>query len=224
MTRKPGELFTYADFSDSPPAAVATALSRLNASGKIRKARKGVYYVPAETVLGEVPVDPVRLARKLVSDKSYLTGLAAANALGLTTQVPAKATLALEGKRPSEISGVKFTRRRGTNRKGLSPVESAFLEVLREIDNASDLSPMETANLLSRVVSGSSNPNRLLAAALSEPPRVRAMVGALAESTDVSSLASSRLRKSLNPTSRYDFGPLSDLPNATKWQAKKIAA
>lgn len=224
MTRKPGELFTFADFADLPPAGVATALSRLNASGKIRKARKGVYYVPRKTVLGEVPVDPVALMRKIAPEKSYLTGLAASNALGLTTQVPARTTLALEGKRPTRISGVEFSKRNGTDRKGLAPKEAALLEVLREIGHASDLAPAETADRLSRVVAASANPDRLLAAGMHEPPRVRAMLGALADSARVESRNADRLRKSLNPVSRYEFGPLGVLPTAGNWQAKRNAA
>jgi hypothetical protein len=224
MARKPGELFTFADFSDLPPAGVATTLSRLNASGKIRKAHKGVYYVPRETVLGEVPVDPVALTRKIAPEKSFLTGLAASNALGLTTQVPARTMLALEGMRPSGISGVEFSKRNGTYRKGLTPKESALFEVLRSIGNASDLAPGEQRKRLSRVVENSANPDRLLAAAMHEPPRVRAMLGALADNARVDSRNADRLRKSLNPVSRYEFGPLESLPTAHNWQAKRHAA
>src|SRR5437016_2441238 len=79
MKRDPGRLFTYADFDDLPVSAVAPALSRLNARGDIRRARKGVYYVPKHTVLGEVPADPVAIGEVVSGGRSYPAGLSAAN-------------------------------------------------------------------------------------------------------------------------------------------------
>jgi hypothetical protein len=43
------------------------------------------------------------------------------------------------------------------------------------------------------------------------------MLGALGELTGQDT---SELRASLNPLSRFDFGPLAELPNARSWQAK----
>jgi hypothetical protein len=61
---------------------------------------------------------------------------------------------------------------------------------------------------------------RLAKAALSEPPRVRAMLGALGEQAGAPAAALQDLRKSLNPISKFDFGLLSGLPNASEWQAR----
>lgn len=220
MKRRPGRLFTYADFDDLPATAVAPALSRLRARGEIRRARKGVYYVPRRTVLGEVPADPVVVGELVSRGRSHLAGLSAANALGLTTQVPARTELAVEDKRPTPPRGVAFRPRIGTNRRGLRPLEAALLEVLRDINRLSDLPAPETARKLCRLLADDSARARILRSAVSEPPRVRAMVGALAEHAGAGDEELRHLRKTLNPTTCYDFGPLSLLATARKWGAR----
>ena len=62
---------------------------------------------------------------------------------------------------------------------------------------------------------------RLLKIADSEPPRVRALIGAIGEEIGKKPAALARLRTSLNPFSRFDFGLLSGLPHARDWQAKE---
>ncbi|MFN0008781.1 MAG: hypothetical protein ACKVXR_12840 [Planctomycetota bacterium] len=62
---------------------------------------------------------------------------------------------------------------------------------------------------------------RLLNVADTEPPRVRAMLGALGAELGTNNKRLARLRESLNPLSRFDFGALSALPHAREWQAKK---
>jgi len=220
MKRDPGRLFTYADFDDLPASAVGPALSRLRARGEIRRARKGVYYVPRRTVLGEVPADPVLLSEAVGGGRSHLAGLSAANALGLTTQVPARVELAVEGRRPTPPRGVVFKPRMGTNRRGLSAREAALLEVLRDINHLTDLSARDTARTLRRLLASAEARSRIMRAAVSEPPRVRAMTGALAEDAGASEAELRPLRKTLNPTSRYDFGPLSLLASARAWGAR----
>ena len=61
---------------------------------------------------------------------------------------------------------------------------------------------------------------RLAQAALQEPPRVRAMLGALGEELGAPPRDLKRLRASLSPLSRFDFGTLRDLRCARDWQAK----
>jgi hypothetical protein len=45
------------------------------------------------------------------------------------------------------------------------------------------------------------------------------MLGALGEELNLSATTLGGLRKNLNPFSRFDFGPLRDLPSADNWQA-----
>ena len=62
---------------------------------------------------------------------------------------------------------------------------------------------------------------RLLKVAPSEPPRVRAMLGAIGQQLGQPESRLSTLRKSLNPLSRFDFGSLAVLEHAREWQAKE---
>ena len=226
IKRRPGRPFTYDDFADLPASAVAPALSRLVARGKILRARKGVYYLPRTTVIGEVPPDPIAVANTIAGRRRHPapTGLSAAHALGLTTQVPARTELAIENRRLTPPRGIELKSRLGTNRGDLHPLEAALLEVLRDIHHLTDLSSAATLRRLHRLTDDERARSRILRAAVSEPPRVRAMIGALVESAGASENELRRLRKTLNPTSRYDFGPLSELPTARAWGARASAS
>jgi hypothetical protein len=62
---------------------------------------------------------------------------------------------------------------------------------------------------------------RLFKIATSEPPRVRAMLGAIGQQLGQPEARLSVLRKSLNPLSRFEFGSLAALERARQWQAKE---
>jgi hypothetical protein len=220
MERHPGRLFTFADFDDLPATAVAPALSRLHAGGKIRRVRKGVYYVPRKTILGEVPPDPVRVGEVVGRGRSRLAGLSAANALGLTTQVPARVELAVDNRRPSPPRGVVFKTRFKAGWRNVRPNEAALLEVLRDLEHLTDLSPAETARKLRALMGDPRARARICRAAMGEPPRVRAMVGALAEDAGADEPELRDLRRTVNPTTRFDFGPLSILETAHAWRGR----
>lgn len=217
LKRHRGHLFTYEDFGDLPVTAVAPALSRLTARGEIKRARKGIYYAPRHTVLGDVPPDPVAVGEAATRGRSHPAGLTAANILGLTAQVPSRVEMAVEEKRPISLRGVKFRPRTGTKRRGLRRREAALLEVLRDIHRLSDLSPDATTRRLLDVFFDEGAMHRIIHAAINEPPRVRAMVGALAEKAGAGDADLRRLRKTLNPTTRFDFGPLAVLSTAKHW-------
>jgi hypothetical protein len=94
------------------------------------------------------------------------------------------------------------------------------LEILRERARFSDLSSEDTARRLRQLLADEDRYRRLLAAAVAEPPRVRAMLGALGQELEMPPALLDRLRNSLNPLSRFDFGHLRSLRYAREWQAK----
>lgn len=220
MSKHPGRMFSYEDFADLPAPAVATALSRLKARGSIKRARKGIYYVPRHSVLGEVPPDPVLVSRAATRGAAHLAGLSAANALGLTTQVPSYVELAVENKRMTPPRAVIAFPRFGTTREKLSPREAALLEVLRDISRLTDVSASEAVDRLEDVLRTREARTRLARAGVNEPPRVRAMLGALLEEAGAKEAELARLRATLNRTSRFEFGPLSTLHSAKGWGAR----
>ena len=63
--------------------------------------------------------------------------------------------------------------------------------------------------------------DRLFKIAESEPPRVRAMLGAIGQQLRQRESQLKALRKNLNTLSRFDFGCLAALKHAREWQAKR---
>jgi hypothetical protein len=94
---------------------------------------------------------------------------------------------------------------------------------LRRGAKGSELSPEQTIDRTLALLSEGGRFERLLKVADSEPPRVRAILGAISEQLGKKSAVVQRLRDSLNPFSKFDFGLLTGLPGARHWQAKGIA-
>ena len=218
-------LWRLDDFSDLPISAVAQTLSRLTRLGTLRRVSKGVYYHGRETAFGPSLPNPAAI-RKLASrgNAVFPSGIAAANLLGFTTQTAARGEVATRGFRlPRKLLGhdtVVHTRRPEAW-AGLSNEEAAVLDFLRRGGRTGELPPTETVRRLQVLLRHPKRFDRLLNVAHSEPPRVRAMLGALGEEVGAPGRVLARLKASLNPLSRYDFGPLSVLPSADHWQAKK---
>lgn len=92
---------------------------------------------------------------------------------------------------------------------------------VRRRGEASELSPEKTVGKLLEYFREPGRFERLLKVAESEPPRVRAMLGAIGQQLGQPEQRLAPLRKSLNPLSRFDFGILSVLEHASQWQAKE---
>jgi hypothetical protein len=82
-------------------AAVDQALSRLTKAGKIRRISRGVYDVPKNhPTFGSLSPDPDAVARAIADQSGYRlqpTPARAANALGLSSQVPAQIVYLIDG-------------------------------------------------------------------------------------------------------------------------------
>jgi hypothetical protein len=197
------------------------ALSRLARDGFLRRERKGVYYRPRSTPFGMSLPSASASAALALRSPVHPAGLTAANVLGFTTQNPARLEYATPAHDPPSALGEADVRtRRPASRKGLPAEDGALLEFLRDRGRSSDLSPKETYERLYQLLGDPERFARLARAALDEPPRVRAMLGALGTELGADEAALRRLRKSLNPLSRFDFGLLRGLPHARDWQAE----
>jgi Family of unknown function (DUF6088) len=74
-------------------AAVAQALTRLVAQGELQRAARGMYVLPVKTPYGTLLPAPVKVIQSMAAHRGEAVarqGAAAANLLGLTTQVPLK--------------------------------------------------------------------------------------------------------------------------------------
>ena len=93
-SRASGALFSPRMFDDlGNRAAVDQVLSRLTKAGKIRRIARGIYDIPkTHPTLGALSPDPDAIAKSIAVQAGYRlqpTPAHAANALGLSTQVPA---------------------------------------------------------------------------------------------------------------------------------------
>jgi Family of unknown function (DUF6088) len=218
-------VWRLADFTGLPFQAVAQALSRLARQGQLRRLGKGLYYRVRQTAFGPSLPNPATIrALPLRARAVFPAGLAAANLLGFTTQNPARIELATDGlSLPRLLVGkeaVIHTRRPAAWRS-LSETDAALLDFLRNRGRASELAPEETAQKLLAYLQEPGRFERLLAVAASEPPRVRAMLGASGHQLGQPASVLAQLRESLNPLSRFDFGILAALAHAREWQAKE---
>ena len=95
-----------------------------------------------------------------------------------------------------------------------------MLDFLRNGGQFTELSADVTIQKILTLLRQDERFERMAGVAGSEPPRVRAMLGAIGEQLGGSQGTLQGLKRSLNPLSRFDFGILAALPNARKWQAK----
>ena len=232
-------VWRISDFPGLPPLAVAQALSRLVRRGVLVRVAKGDgvdgtalhrlrAYAERPESSGDLsrPGDgaPARPSEPPV----FPSGVLAAHELKLTFQNtlrPVMSTPALRAPKRYTESGVRVVTRRPPAWRELQRREGALLEVLRERGIHSQFAPEPTAKVLARCLLEKGRLARVLAVAPSEPPRVRAMLGALIESsprakTAVRPADLEALRASLNPLSRFDFGRLGSLPTAMRWFAR----
>jgi hypothetical protein len=213
------------DFRDLPFSAVAQALSRLTREGLVGRLSKGVYYRARPTALGKSLPNPSAL-QGLASRRNgvFPSGIAAANLLGFTTQTARRREVATSGlSLPRKLVGAETVihTRRPAAWARLSDTDAALLDFLRRGGATSELSPEDTIRRTLSLLGDKGRMERLLKIADSEPPRVRALLGALGEEIGVKPAILGRLRASLNPFSRFNFGVLAALPRAARWQAKR---
>jgi hypothetical protein len=218
-------LWKLEDFRDLPFMAVAQALSRLTRQGRLERLSKGVYYSSRNTAFGKSRPNPAAI-QKLASRRQtvFPSGIAAANLLGFTTQTAKKnevATSALSLPRKLVGSDTMIHTRRPEAWARLSERDAALLDFLRRAGRTTELSPEETTRRTIMLLSEKGRFERLLRIAASEPPRVRAMIGAIGQQLGKNRRALRRLRNSLNPFSRFDFGLLAGLRHARDWQARE---
>jgi hypothetical protein len=218
-------VWRLADFDGMPFMAVAQTLSRLTRQGLLQRLGKGLYYRSRPTAFGTSRPNPSQIRSLPMRQQGvFPAGIAAANLLGFTTQNPARIELATTGlSLPRQIVGEEAVvhTRRPASWRDLSEADAALLDFLRNRGALSELSPEETVEKLLSHIGEPGRLERLLKVAESEPPRVRAMLGAIGQQLGQPENQLAALRKSLNPLSRFDFGSLAALGFARQWQAKE---
>jgi hypothetical protein len=188
--------------------------------GKLQRIEPGVYYRARSTIVGQSTPSSQALTAAKIGEPLHSAGLTAAAMLGFTTQNPSRLEYATPAEHGPRRLEAKVSSRRPDSRRLLSPREGAILEFLRDRAETSDLSPAQTVTRMRTLLSEEGTFNRLLGPAMDEPPRVRAMLGALGQEIGIAERHLQKLRRSLGPVSKYDFGLLASARYAKEWQAK----
>ena len=139
-----GWAFTPKDFLDlGTRASVDMALSRLVQQGSIRRIGRGLYdYPKLHAKLGALTPDANTIAHAVANqsgDKIVASGAQAANLLGLSNQVPARASYATSGpSRIKKVAGrtIALKRSRAPILANATPGANAVLQLLSHIGKA----------------------------------------------------------------------------------------
>jgi len=218
-----GKYWRQTDFPTFPPAAVNQALSRLARAGEVVRVSKGIYYRPRITRFGHTQPSQNEIQQLSTKRNLQPAGVSAANLLGFTTQNAIQGEFAISANSaPRKIVGsrARLHTRRPITWDNLDASDAALLDFLRFRGRLSELPPTETKRRLLTYFKQGDRFERLAKIAEAEPPRVRAMIGAIGQEIGKSSKELASLRQGLNPVSKFDFGILGNLRYAKQWQAK----
>lgn len=222
-----GKTFGYSDLliAKEDYVTAAKALERLQKEGLIKKMSKGVFYKPKQTVFGELKPDYTEMLRPYLFENgkrvAYETGYSLYNRLKLTTQVAFRIKIASRDRRISvnkgalKIDTVKsYVDVTDANCKLLE-----LLDALKDIKHIPDASPDNSIVILSSLINKLNDKQiaEMIKYALSYPPRVKALLGAVLENIN-SQVSTSKLKQSLNPLTKFELGiKKSVLPTINNW-------
>lgn len=148
------------------PAAARAAAHRAVKREELVRVRRGLYFKGKKTRYGmtKPPVEDVAL-ETLGRCGVGPSGVSAARAFGLTTQVPAVPELASASPVPTGVPGVRIHKRNNMARRELNYLEVAVLELLRDWRLASEASWSEVAAAVkAKVRDGAIDPAKVLTA------------------------------------------------------------
>ncbi len=185
--RGPGFVFTPADLTRfGSRAAVDQALSRLARAGEIRRIGRGIYdYPKVSSRLGPLTPSAEAIATAIARREGVhvkVSGARAANALGLSTQVPATVTFLTEGTpRVREVAGQTVELKRAVPKRlrGAGTTAGIVIEALRHLGR-SGVTPEIVRRLVSKLTA--EDQRELLALSASAPLWLRQVVVKVLES------------------------------------------
>lgn len=155
-----GGVFTPRDFlAVGGRAAVDQALSRLVKSGKLRRLARGLYDFPkVHPQLGPLAPAPDVVAQALARETGsqvQIAGARAANALGLSAQVPAKSIYLTDGPSRRVVLGKRVVDLRHASPKHLIAPGSAVGTVVQALRHVGVVRAADVAQIAGRRLSAS---------------------------------------------------------------------
>lgn len=225
--KKEGEVITYKDFSKLQNRnGVALALSKLHRKGVLKKIGKGLFYKPKKTRFGEIGPSENDILKALLgkNKQGYVSGTAAQNRLGLTTQIPNRIIISGKfGKHNRKVGNLNIKYKKSDLKfNGKDTKLLQIIDAFKNINKIPDTTVDDALVMLQNKISKLDNKSikSIVNLALDSKPRVRALFGAILEKLGEMKL-SSTLYESLNPLTYYDIGIGEKvLPNQKKWKIK----
>lgn len=153
-----GSVFTPSDFlTVAGRSAVDQALSRLVKGGQLRRLARGLYDFPKlHPKLGPLSPAPDDVAKALARETGsqvQISGARAANALGLSTQVPAKNTYLTDGPSRRVVLGKRVVDLRHASPKHLIAPGSPAGTVVQALRHVGPVRAADVAQIAARHLS-----------------------------------------------------------------------
>jgi hypothetical protein len=224
-----GSVFNYQEFSieaNEYPAA-SKKIERLIAKGVLKRASKGIFYKPKQTVFGILqPREDEFLRQYLFKNGqriAYITGISLYNRMGLTTQISSIIEIASTSRRAiTSISNLKIKPTRSYVRITNENYELLeILDAIKDFKKIPDMDKKSVIKILTVKLNGidTKRINNIIDYSLFYPPRVRALLGAILDNSIFSSKKELQiLKNNLNPLTKYEYRIKENiLPNAQKW-------
>jgi hypothetical protein len=168
-----GSVFTPSDFlAVAARPSVDQALSRLVKGGQLRRLARGLYDFPKlHPKLGPLSPAPDDVARALAREtgsRVQIAGARAANALGLSTQVPAQSTYLTDGPSRRVVLGKRVVDLRHASPKNLVAPGSAAGTVVQALRHVGPVRAADVAQVAARWLSA--NDKKTLASTAVQAP------------------------------------------------------
>jgi hypothetical protein len=168
-----GSVFTPSDFlTVAARSAVDQALSRLVKGGQLRRLARGLYDFPkVHPKLGPLSPAPDDVAQALARETGsqvQIAGARAANALGLSTQVPAKSTYLTDGPSRRVVLGKRVVDLRHASPKHLIAPGSPVGTVVQALRHVGPMRAADVAQVAARRLSA--NDKKTLASTAVQAP------------------------------------------------------
>jgi hypothetical protein len=168
-----GSVFTPSDFlTVAVRSSVDQALSRLVKSGQLRRLARGLYDFPKLHpklgLLSPAPDDVAHALARETGSQVQIAGARAANALGLSTQVPAQSTYLTDGPSRRVVLGKRVVDLRHASPKHLIAPGSAAGTVVQALRHVGPVRAADVVQVAARRLSA--NDKKTLASTLVQAP------------------------------------------------------
>lgn len=218
-----GILDTKIFFSDNSNYAIFKTLERMVKKGELKRAEKGLYYIPQKSIFGELPLSIKDFIQKYlyIGKKriGYITGTNLFNRYGLTTQLSNVMEIATNTrKNPREYEGIKI--KFIQNKAPITEENIKYLEILDILKNLKyipDSDIQESYILMKEIVIKLAYEEIIILLDLAEKyytAVVLALLGSMLEEKNI--LKVERIRESLNKTTSFKLNL--KLKNGKDWR------